>query len=91
MSEQFKELHKTVIALCDQFEQLWLERQAARVVIDAAQVPDWEEKFAQALADPNLQAHARDACKAMRQSLLDETAWAYLESPDSAPPTSSVQ
>jgi hypothetical protein len=91
MSEQFKEVHKSLIALCDQFEQLWLERQAMRVIIAAAQIPGWEADFSQAKADTALQEQARNACRSMRQSLLDETAWAYLESSESVPPTSSLQ
>jgi hypothetical protein len=91
MSEQFKELHKLVIVLCDQFEQMWLERQALRLVISESQIPEWKAQVAQAQTDPILRDQARDACKSMRGSLLDQTAWAYLESPESTPPTSSVQ
>jgi hypothetical protein len=91
MSEQFKEVHRLVIVLCDQFQQMWLERQALRLVISESQISDWKAQVAQAQADPILQTQASDACQSMRDSLLDQTVWAYLESSESAPPTSSVQ
>jgi hypothetical protein len=91
MSERFKELHETLTALCDQFERLMLEREALRMVIFQDRVPDWTERVAKTMDDPILQARAREGCKAMREALLDHSTWANLESPESAPPTSSVQ
>jgi hypothetical protein len=91
MSEEFKEVRNLLTSLCDQFEQIWLEREALKSILVSAAVPDWNPRLVELQSDRVLQAQAQAACQKMRTALLDHTVWAYLESSESAPPTSSVQ
>ena len=90
MSQDFTELRAIMLALCEQYERFWLEREAAKIILASSGVTRWEETFAALLDDADLKSRAQDACKSMRSALLDSLETAYLEAHDETPPANSL-